>query len=131
MRILLDESLPRRLRSIVAGHDVATVVEAGWSRVENGELLQLAATRFDVFVTADQNLQYQQNLSALPVTVAVFVALDNRLESLRPTATELLARLGSLPTRSFCVAVANHSLNRTARLRRWRAVRSRPVSLVR
>src|SRR5437763_14593581 len=101
MRILLDESLPRRLGSIVACHDVATVVEAGWSGVENGELLQLAATRFDVFVTADQNLQYQQNLSALPITVAVLVALDNRLESLRPAATELLARLGSLPTRSF------------------------------
>ena len=101
MRILLDESLPRRLRSIFAGHEVATVVEAGWSGVENGELLKVAAARFDVFVTADQNLQYQQNLSALPITVAVLVALDNRLESLRPAAAELLARLSSLPARSF------------------------------
>jgi predicted nuclease of predicted toxin-antitoxin system len=60
MRILLDESLPRRLRSAFAGHEVATVVEAGWSGIENGELLRLAAARFDIFVTADQNLQYQQ-----------------------------------------------------------------------
>ncbi len=51
MRILLDESLPRRLRSIFAGHEVVTVVEAGWSGVKNGDLLQLAAARFDVFVT--------------------------------------------------------------------------------
>src|SRR2546421_12263050 len=101
MRILLDESLPRRLRRTFLGHEVVTVVEAGWSGVENGELLRLAATRFDVFVTADQNLQFQQNLSALPITVAVLVALDNRLESLRPAATELLGRLGGLPARSF------------------------------
>src|SRR5215831_3861775 len=101
MRILLDESLPRRLRSILAGHEVTTVVEAGWSGVTNGELLQLAAARFDVFVTADQNLQYQQNLSALPITVAVLVARDSQLESLRPPAMELLSRLTGLPARSF------------------------------
>ena len=97
MRILLDESLPRRLRNIFAGHEVATVVEVGWFGVKNGELLELlAATRFDVFVTADQNLQFQQNLSALPIAVAVLVARDNQLESLRPPAMELLSRLSSL-----------------------------------
>ena len=57
MRILHDESLPRRLKAGLAGHDVATVVECGWSGVKNGKLLALAAERFDVFVTADQNLQ--------------------------------------------------------------------------
>ena len=101
MRILLDESLPRRLRSSFSGHEVVTVVEAGWSGVENGELLHLAAAHFDVFVTADQNLQYQQNLNALPITVAVLVAPDNQHESLRPAAAELLSRLGSLPARGF------------------------------
>ena len=101
MRILLDESLPRRLHHLFAGHEVVTVVEAGWSGVANGELLQLAATRFDVFVTADQNLQYQQNLSALPIAVAVLVARDNQVESLRLPATELLSRLNNLPVRSF------------------------------
>ena len=101
MRILLDESLPRRLRAIFAGHEVVTVVEAGWSGVTNGELLRLAAVRFDVFVTADQNLQYQQNLSVLPLTVAVLVARDNQLELLRPAAEQLLARLATLPARMF------------------------------
>ena len=101
MRILLDESLPRRLRGVFTGHAVVTVVEAGWSGVKNGELLQLASTRFDVFVTADQNLQYQQNLDALPVAVAVLVARDTRLESLQLPAMELLSRLPGLVPRSF------------------------------
>ena len=101
MRILLDESLPRRLRDVFAGHEVATVVEAGWAGVQNGELLRLAATQFDLFVTADQNLQFQQNLSALPIAVAVLVARDNQLESLRKPATDLLSRLPNLPARTF------------------------------
>jgi predicted nuclease of predicted toxin-antitoxin system len=57
MRILLDESLPRRLHRIFSGHEIVTVVDAGWSGAKNGELLQWAAARFDVFVTADQNVQ--------------------------------------------------------------------------
>jgi predicted nuclease of predicted toxin-antitoxin system len=101
MRILLDESLPRRLRHTFAGHEVVSVAEAGWSGVENGELLRLAATRFDIFVTADQNLQYQQNLSALPIAVAVLAARNNKLESLRAPAAELLSRLDAISPRSF------------------------------
>ena len=101
MRILLHESLPRRLRRVFAGHEVVTVAEAGWSGLENGDLLRLAATRFDVFVTADQNLQFQQNLSVLPISVAVLVARNNKLESLRVPAAELLVRLDSISPRSF------------------------------
>lgn len=84
MRILLDESLPRELRTRLAGHDVETVVSCGWSGVKNGRLLALAATRFDVFLTADQNLEFQQNLSALPLAILVLVARSNRIESLDP-----------------------------------------------
>ncbi len=101
MRILLDESLPRRLRATFAGHEVVTVVEAGWSGLRNGELLRVAAERFDVFVTADQNLQYQQNLGALPLTVAVLVARDNRLQSLLAPAQQLAGRLDGLVPRTF------------------------------
>lgn len=61
MRILLDESLPRDLRAQLPGHDIATVVGCGWSGIKNGKLLVLAATRFDVFLTADQNLEFQAN----------------------------------------------------------------------
>lgn len=101
MRILLEESLPRRLRGELPGHSVKTVAEMGWSALDNGELLRRAAGQFDVFVTADQNLQFQQNLSALPLAVAVFVVRTNRLEDLRPLITELLAHLATLPARTF------------------------------
>src|SRR5207237_7885234 len=101
MRILLDESLPRRLRTSFPGHEVATVAEAGWPGLENGELLRLAASRFGLFVTADQSLQYQQNLSSLPLSVAVLAAANNRLEALLPLVAQLVARLDDLPARTF------------------------------
>ena len=62
MRILLDESLPVELKLEFAGHDVRTVQETGWSGLRNGDLLARSVTRFDVLVTADQNLRHQQNL---------------------------------------------------------------------
>jgi predicted nuclease of predicted toxin-antitoxin system len=93
MRILLDESLPRSLRSRLPGHEVATVVGCGWSGVTNGKLLAFADTRFDVFLTADQNLQYQQNLPTLPSAVFVLVALNNRISTLEPLIPELLLAL--------------------------------------
>lgn len=61
MRILLDESLPRDLSALLVGHEAVTVRAAGWSGVKNGRLLAFAATRFDVFLTADRNIEYQQN----------------------------------------------------------------------
>ena len=62
---------------------------------------RLAAPEFDVFITADQNLQFQQNLSALPLAVIVLVAENNKLERLRPLIPEVIARLGTLPPRTF------------------------------
>ena len=77
------------------------MAEAGWSGRQNGELLQLAAGRFDLFVTADQNLQYQQNLRSMPLSVAVLAGRDNRYETLLPLVEQLLSRLPQLPARSF------------------------------
>ena len=56
MRILLDEDLPRRLGRLLTGHEPETVHRCGWSGVKNGKLLALAATKFDVFLTMDQNM---------------------------------------------------------------------------
>ena len=58
MRLLLDESAPKRLRRHLPSHDVKTVVEMGWSGVKNGALLALAAKDFDAFVTVDKSLPY-------------------------------------------------------------------------
>lgn len=103
MRILLDESLPKRLKDELTGHDVSTVFERGWSGVSNGRLLALAANSFDVFVTADQNLQYQQNLAALPIAVVVLVARDSRLETLQVLVPELLQGLVDESAPSYSV----------------------------
>lgn len=102
MRILLDESLPWELKAELPGHEVRTVQEMSWSSMKNGELLvRAAAGQFDVFITADQNLQYQQNLNALPLAVVVVVAKSNRITDLRPLIPELLAALAALPARTL------------------------------
>jgi predicted nuclease of predicted toxin-antitoxin system len=96
MRILLDESLPQELQDELPGHSVLTVRENGWSGLKNGELLRRAADQLDVFVNADQNLQFQQNLSKLPIAVLVLVAPSNRMEALRPLLPKLLSALIAL-----------------------------------
>jgi predicted nuclease of predicted toxin-antitoxin system len=99
MRVLLDESLPRPLARLLAGHDVTTVVEAGWASFENGALLRAATATFDVLITADQNLEHQQNLNDLPMAVLVLVAESNRLESLAPLIPAVLDSLRTLKPR--------------------------------
>lgn len=102
MRVLLDEQLPRQLAQELSGHDVRTVQQQGWAGLTNGELLQgAAAESFDVFLTADQNLEFQQNLVRSPLRVIVLVAPSNALEDLLPLVPNILrvipdARLGEI-----------------------------------
>ena len=93
MRVLLDESLPKRLSLEFHGHDVSTVPEMGWSGKANGELLMLARDSFDVFVTADQNLRYQQKLTEADVPIVVLSASTTRLLDLIPLVPHALAAL--------------------------------------
>lgn len=65
MRLLLDESLPRPLADLLVGHDVRTVTQMGWTSLSNGALLRQAAAEFDALLTADQNIEFQQNLTTL------------------------------------------------------------------
>lgn len=102
MRILLDESLPKALQTRLVGHQAATVAGSGWSGVKNGKLLALAAMHFDVFLTADQNLEYQQNVKALPLAVVVLIVVNNRIEMIDPLVPELLLALQNLTPRSLC-----------------------------
>ena len=84
MRVLLDESVPRALADLLEGHEVTTVPRRGWRAKANGELLALASGEFDVFVTADQNLEYQQSLASFDIGVVVLAASRNRIESYIP-----------------------------------------------
>jgi predicted nuclease of predicted toxin-antitoxin system len=91
VRILLDEQLPRQLARQFSGHYARTVQQQGWVGSGNGELLrQAAADGFEIFVTADQNLQFQQNLTGSPLSVMVLIAPSNKLEDLLPLVPSLL-----------------------------------------
>lgn len=90
MRVLLDECVDWRLSRELTGHDVMTARQMGWASIKNGELLALAARDFDVFVTVDRNLAFQQNVAALTITVIVIEAPTNRLTDLLPTVPALL-----------------------------------------
>jgi len=71
MRILLDENLPRKLAGHLIGHTCRTVVECGWAGKKNGELLGLADPQFDVLLTLDKNLPYQQNMDTKGIAVLI------------------------------------------------------------
>ena len=101
MRILLDEDLPRRLAALLVGHDVSTVQRSGWTGIKNGKLLGLAAAEFDVFLTMDRNLEFQQNLAALPIAVLVVEAVSNRMEHLVPLVPGILKELNHIPPKSL------------------------------
>ena len=95
MKVLVDECVDWRLSREIVGHEVRTARQMGWSTIRNGELLALAANEFEVFVTVDRNLSFQQNLPTFAIAVIVLRAKSNRLSELRPLVPELLA---SIPT---------------------------------
>jgi hypothetical protein len=84
MRLLLDECVPARRGRALPSHQVSTVVQEGWSGIKNGQLLTLAAGRFDARVTVDRNLPHQQNARNLPLAVVVLDAASHELPRLLP-----------------------------------------------
>ncbi len=93
--MLLDECVPRKLKSELPGHDVRTVTEMGWSGIKNGPLLRRAAQEFDVFLTVDQGVEYQQNLFGLDLAIVVMVAATNDIDDVRPLMPRVRETLGS------------------------------------
>ena len=96
MHILLDECLPRPLKRAISGHDVSTVQERGWSSKKNGELLRLMDGIIDVFLTADQNLQYQQYLQSISFSIIVLIEQDNRVPTLLPLMPQVQKLLDTI-----------------------------------
>jgi len=91
VRVLLDEQLPRQLAPYFVGHDVRTTQDQGWAGLKNGALLREARDAgFDVFVTGDQNLEFQQNLKGSGLFVIVLAAPSNKLEDLLPLVPAVL-----------------------------------------
>lgn len=96
MRLLLDECIDRRLARELGGHEVKTVPQMGWAAKRNGELLALAQRQFEVFITVDRNLAFQQNLPEFDIAVLILHAPSNRLADLRLLAPKILSILPAL-----------------------------------
>lgn len=101
VRLLLDECVPRRLARELVGHEVATVQQQGWGGISNGELLALAAPEFDVFLTVDQGIAFQQNLASLEIAIVSMVARSNDISELRPLIPQVLEALNSARPGTF------------------------------
>jgi predicted nuclease of predicted toxin-antitoxin system len=96
MKVLLDECVTRYLKRDFAGHDVLTVEEAGFKGLKNGRLLQAASGQYEVLVTVDQNLQYQQNLKTLVIAVIVLKAKRSTYPMLKPLMPQVLETLATI-----------------------------------
>lgn len=97
MRILIDECLDERFRSYLRGHDCQTARYAGLAGLDNGALLIAAeAAKFDVFLTVDQGIEYQQNLSSRKIAMIIFHTKSNRLKDLLPHVPACLALIESI-----------------------------------
>lgn len=94
MRVLLDEQLPRRLATDLTGHQVRSVQRLGCAGLRNGELLdRAAADGFEAFLTADRNLEFQQDLPRSRLGIVVLVTMSIALEDLRRLVPATLAAL--------------------------------------
>ena len=96
MKLLLDESVPMQLRGLFVGHHVSTVRTMGWSGNSNGELLEFARQEFDAFITLDQNLEYQQNITNRDLPIIVLKAKRSRKDYLEPLVPRILEALPKL-----------------------------------
>jgi predicted nuclease of predicted toxin-antitoxin system len=106
LRVLLDENLPRRLTRLFAPDtEAVTVAERGWKGLSNGNLLAAAEAEFDVLVTADKRIPFQQDLSRFDLAVVILEAKSNTLEDLAPLTERAGEALRSAP-RGAAVRVA-------------------------
>jgi hypothetical protein len=93
MRILIDECLDWRVARGLPGHEVTSVPRMGWAGIKNGRLLGLAEAEFDVFITGDRNLSFQQNTTRLGLAVIVLSAASTKLKDTLPLMRAVLQQL--------------------------------------
>jgi uncharacterized protein DUF5615 len=95
MRLLLDECVVRDLKRDLVEHEVATVVEAGFSGLGNGQLLRAAAGEYDVLITVDRNLPFQQNIGSLQIAVLILISTGITYADLKPLVPKILSQLST------------------------------------
>jgi predicted nuclease of predicted toxin-antitoxin system len=96
MRILLNECLNWRLARGLPGHTVTSVQRMGWAGIQNGELLALAEKQFDVFITGDRNLSFQQNIRETALRLVVLAGKSTQLKDTSPLMAKVAALLPGL-----------------------------------
>lgn len=99
----MDECIDRKLAREFVECEVKTVPQMGWAGIKNGQLLALAQTEFDVFITVDRNLSFQQNLLQFDIAVVVLHAPSNRLTDLKPLVPQVLAILSTVAKKQATV----------------------------
>lgn len=95
MRVLLDEQLPLDLASLLNGHVVETVTRRGWAGIKNGELLSRMSGAYDVLITMDRGIEFQQRVSTLPFGIVIVRAPSNRIQDLGPLVPTILAAIAA------------------------------------
>ena len=105
MKILLDECVTRKLKPFLAEYEVYTVAECGWSGIKNGKLIGLCREHaFDVLLTIDKNIVFQQHLNDLPVCIIVLNTITSKLEELLTFLPTLKSKLSSLePSKAYVI----------------------------
>jgi hypothetical protein len=94
MNILLDECVPWPLHKLLSGHHCATPTQRGWGGIENGELIRLAEKHFDLFITSDQNIRYQQNLAGRRIPILELSTNDlYRIQAVAPLIQATIAMM--------------------------------------
>jgi len=97
MKVLLDECVPRKFKSSLPGHQCYTVQEIGCAGMKNGELLSAAEAKgFDVFLTIDKGIEYEQNLTHRKIAILLVRPKSNRLADLHAHAPACLERLSAV-----------------------------------
>ena len=99
MRILLDECVPWPMHRLLAGHVCMTAQQRGWGGIKNGDLLRLAETEFDLFITADQNIRYQQNLAGR--SIPILELSTNKLRRLFAAAALIQSAIATMKPGEF------------------------------
>ena len=96
VRVLLDNCVPRKLARHLVGHELATVIELGWAGFDDGLLLDSMAGQFDVLVTVDKSIPYQQAIGHRPIALVILRAKSNNIRDLLPLIPELLQQLATV-----------------------------------
>ena len=99
MKILLDECVPWPMHRLLSNHSCTSVQAQGWSGIRNGDLLELAEAEFDLFITSDQSIRYQQNLVGRRIAILEFSTND--LRRLQAARSLIEAAIGEMQSSEF------------------------------